>query len=228
MTTTYPSPTDNAQIMAPRRARLPEALAAVTDVDAAEWRHVLRTCGLTWRDDHVLVVGSDHRPGLRAPFTTSVPEAAWAAMVARGLVPTSWERDPMRTFSEQVLSGRYYEYLEPQSIAQCVAIAADVDTLERVERFVGVFARSAKIDLQGSVLVLYAQLDRINTNDYINPIARAVMQNAGATDPQRSAVLEIARLGYFTTPVTTTRGERACAVLVPSLEVAPGSYAERL
>lgn len=140
----------------PTRARLAEALAAVTDADVPWWRERLAArhelCEVRGRDgagDGVLLTGSEReaRHNGVTTWTITDPRAAWEAMATAGLIGAGDVDEPRRRFIDlfvrmpnggaitwggQPLGPPLYSQ-HPSTVAACVAFAADWDGIIATE-----------------------------------------------------------------------------------------------
>jgi len=201
---------DTVPIFRPVRARLAEALACVTDMPVEGWTRSLATLGLVWRTDHVLLMHV--QPGLRAYFTVASPQEAWERLVTRGLVPDGWAPHATRFFADDARGPAASEM--PATIAQCVALASDMDAVLAVEQLFAARARPPNT-VRG-----WRLLSEEETRGFTATFQRALPRWQGRTDEGVRSALEVMRLGYGLT-ASSHAGAYADTVVIPTIELEP-------
>lgn len=138
-----------ARFLRPTRARLPEALAALTDASVETLRSLLARSLTAQFGLNALefAVRTSSTGWERVPLVHTDPAAAWETFASRGILPADWTDDQRRAFEAPV--GTHPAVLarrvpwapmalsHPPTLGGCVAFAADptgVLTAEAVAR----------------------------------------------------------------------------------------------
>lgn len=136
----------HAALLPPRRPKLADVLAALTDRPEGYWAGSFRDGYEATADNRGVSLAIDRELIVRGQWCAGTPAEAWEILAARDLIPLSWTDHPRRfERSYHCPHGKLRGCswcgpgirTIPSTLAEIVAIASDVHSIETAEAIVG-------------------------------------------------------------------------------------------